>query len=140
MVNVYWVNNFSMTKLGGEEIGEYGDGYYARLFSNKYSKEELLMSIEERKTINTNIIQNLILENRNKLSISGVLDVLSFDDQIVILETDLGMLTIKGENLKINKLSIDTTEVIIEGSINLLSYSQKDIERKNESILSKIFK
>lgn len=98
------------------------------------------MSIEERKTINTNIIQNLILENRNKLSISGVLDVLSFDDQIVILETDLGMLTIKGENLKINKLSIDTTEVIIEGSINLLSYSQKDIERKNESILSKIFK
>lgn len=98
------------------------------------------MTIEERKTINTNIIQNLILENRNKLSISGVLDVLSFDDQIVILETDLGMLTIKGENLKINKLSIDTSEVIIEGSINSLSYSQKDIERKNESILSKIFK
>ena len=96
------------------------------------------MTIEERKTINTNIIQNLILENRNKLSISGVLDVLSFE--IVILETDLGMLTIKGENLKINKLSIDTSEVIIEGSINSLSYSQKDIERKNESILSKIFK
>ena len=35
MVNVYWVNNFSMTKLGGEDIGEYGDGYYSRLFSTK---------------------------------------------------------------------------------------------------------
>ena len=46
------------------------------------------MTIEERKNINTNIIQNLILENRNKLSISGVLDVLSFDDKIVILETN----------------------------------------------------
>ena len=57
------------------------------------------MMIEERKN-NTNIIQNLVLENRNKLSISGVLDVLSFDDQIVITETDLGLLTIKGDNLK----------------------------------------
>ena len=47
-------------------------------------------------------IQNIILENRSKLSISGVKDVFSFDDQIVILETNLGMLTIKGENLRIN--------------------------------------
>lgn len=98
------------------------------------------MTIEERKMMNTNVIQNLVLENRNKLSISGVLDVLSFDDQIVILETDLGMLTVKGENLKINKLSIDTSEVIIEGEIDSLSYSQKDFEKKGEGILSKIFK
>ena len=61
--------------------------------------------IEERKmtTSSTNILQNIVLENREKLSISGVLDVLSFDDQIVILETELGLLTVKGENLKINK-------------------------------------
>lgn len=46
------------------------------------------MIIEERKNnINSNMMQNLILENREKLSISGVSDVLSFDDQIVILET-----------------------------------------------------
>ena len=67
------------------------------------------MAIEERKTsinANNNIIQNIVLENREKLSISGVLDVLSFDDQIVILETELGLLTIKGENLRINKLSL----------------------------------
>ena len=98
------------------------------------------MTIEERKITNTNIIQNLILENRNRLNISGVLDVLSFDDQIVILETELGMLTVKGDNLKINKLSIDTSDVIIEGNINILSYSQKDIDKKNEGLLSKIFK
>ena len=70
------------------------------------------MTIDERKNTNVmannNIIQNLILENREKLSISGVLDVLSFDDQIVILETELGLLTVKGENLRINKLSLDT--------------------------------
>ena len=46
------------------------------------------MTMEERKSnINTNIMQNIILENREKLCISGVNDVLSFDDLIVILET-----------------------------------------------------
>lgn len=47
------------------------------------------MPIEDRKMMNTSVIQNLVLENREKLSISGVLDVLSFDDQVVIVETEL---------------------------------------------------
>lgn len=97
---------------------------------------------EERKMAykdNNQAVQNLILENREKLSISGVIDVLSFDDQIVILETELGMLTIKGEDLRINKLSIDTQDVIIEGNIVSLSYSEKE-ERKGGNLLGKIFK
>ncbi len=99
------------------------------------------MMIEERKSnVNSTIMQNLVLENREKLSISGVNDVLSFDDQIVILETQLGLLTIKGENLRINKLSIDSEEVVIEGEINNLAYSEKDIERKSNTFLGKIFK
>ena len=85
-------------------------------------------------------IQNRDLENRRKLSISGVLDVLSFDDQIVILETDLGMLTIKGDDLRINKLSIDTTEVVIEGNINSLSYSEKQDKKSSGGLIGKIFK
>lgn len=97
--------------------------------------------IEERKNINSNIIQNLILENRSKLSVSGVLDVLSFDDQMVIIETELGLLTIKGETLRINKLSIDTSEVIVEGQIDSIAYSSKDLNKKsNEGFLGKIFK
>lgn len=100
------------------------------------------MMMEERKSnLNSSIMQNIILENREKLTISGVNDVLSFDDQIVILETGLGLLTIKGENLRINKLSLDSEEVIVEGDINNLAYSEKDIERKtSSSILGKIFK
>jgi sporulation protein YabP len=95
---------------------------------------------DKRNNISSNLMQNLVLENREKISISGVNDVLSFDDQIVILETGLGLLTIKGENLRINKLSLDSEEVIIEGNINSLSYSEKEIERKNSSILNKIFR
>ena len=100
------------------------------------------MTIEDRKTIsNTNVIQNVVLENRERLNISGVLDVLSFDDQVVIVETELGMLTIKGDNLRINKLSIDTSEVTIEGEIESLTYSTKDVQKKSGgSILGKLFK
>lgn len=98
-------------------------------------QEERKMTFKE----NNQAVQNLILENREKLSISGVLDVLSFDDQIVILETELGMITIKGEDLRINKLSIDTQDVIIEGNIVSLTYSDKE-ERKSGNLLGKIFK
>lgn len=98
--------------------------------------------IDERKNMNintTNIVQNLILENRGKLSVSGVNDVLSFDDQVVIVDTELGLLTVKGENIRINKLSLDTAEVIIEGEISTLVYSQTKQE-KTGTLLSKIFK
>ena len=100
------------------------------------------MTLEERKNTNMpgNIIQNLVLENRGKLSISGVLDVLSFDDQIVMVETELGLLTVKGEELRINKLSIDTSEVVVEGDIYSLSYSEKKKKKKGTSLLGKIFK
>ena len=96
--------------------------------------------IEERKTINTNIVQNLFLENRNKLNISGVNDVLSFDDQIVMVDTELGLLTVKGENLRITKFSLDTAEVIVEGEISCLSYSDSKQEKSSGTLLSKIFK
>lgn len=90
---------------------------------------------------NNNIIQNIILESREKLTITGVLDVLSFDDQIVIVETQLGLLTIKGEDLRINKLSIDSSEVIIEGEIYNLGYSESsNVKKGSTSILGKIFK
>ena len=101
------------------------------------------MTIEDRKSnINnsTSVVQNVILENREKLSISGVLDVLSFDDQIVILETELGLLTIKGDNLRINKLSLDTAEVIIDGEVYNIGYSEKDTNQKSGGSLSKIFR
>lgn len=98
------------------------------------------MTIEERKPLTTTPLQNIILENREKLSISGVLDVLSFDDQVVIVETSLGLLTIKGEGLKISKLSLDTADIIIEGDIVNLAYSEKSLNKKNNSFINKLFK
>ena len=104
------------------------------------------MIIEEKRNINNNsfveannIIQNLILENREKLNVSGVNDVLSFDDQVVIIATELGLLTVKGENLKINKLNIDTSEVIVEGKMSSLVYSENHVKSEG-GLFGKIFK
>ncbi len=85
--------------------------------------------------------QNIVLENREKLSLTGIKDVFSFDDQIIIIETELGILTIKGDNLRINKLSIDTSDFIVDGKIDSLSYSNSNINNKKENkLFSKIFK
>lgn len=95
----------------------------------------------EENTKKTNTFQNLFLENREKLNVTGVLDVLSFDDQIIIAETDLGLLTIKGENLKINKLSLDTSDFIVEGYISNINYSNSiQGNKKSQTLLGKIFK
>ncbi len=89
----------------------------------------------------SNKFQNIVLENREKLNVTGIVDIFSFDDQIIIMETELGMLTIKGDNLKINKLSIDTSDFIVEGRISSLAYSDSDMgTKKGKSILGKIFK
>lgn len=89
----------------------------------------------------SNIVQNILLESREKLTVSGVSDVLSFDDQIVIVATELGLLTIKGEGLKISKLNIDTSDFLLTGNIVSLTYSDGNFEgNRNSKFLSKIFK
>jgi len=61
--------------------------------------------------------------------------------KLLSLKQNYGLLTVKGENLRINKLSIDTSEVIVEGEINSLSYSDKNLEAKSGGgLLGKIFK
>lgn len=97
--------------------------------------------MEENKK-NFNTFQNIVLENREKLNVTGINDVFSFDDQIIIIETELGLLTIKGEDLKINKLSLDTSDFIVEGRIDSLNYSNQEASsnKKEKNILSKIFK
>ena len=97
------------------------------------------MNAENLNQVKQDTIQNIVLENRGKLVITGVNDVLSFDDQIVIVDTELGMLTVKGEDLRINKLSLDTTEVAIDGTINSLNYSEKQ-SKGSAGFFGKIFK
>lgn len=94
------------------------------------------MQFEE---MQTNIMQNVILENRKKLTLTGIKDVLSFDDEVVSVESELGLLNIKGSDLRVNKISVETGDVIIDGNIRAIEYSDKDISSK-QGLMSKIFK
>ena len=66
---------------------------------------------------------NIIVEDRVKLTATGVIDVDSFDNENVILATQLGTLIVKGANFRINKLNVDVGELIIEGEIDSILYS-----------------
>ncbi len=81
------------------------------------------------------------MSNRRNVSITGVNDVLSFDVKEVLLETELGMLMLKGSDLHIGRLTLDKGEVDVEGKIDSLTYSEHDsFAKKGESILGKLFK
>ncbi len=83
--------------------------------------------------------QNIVIQNREKVVVTGVEDILSFDDELVIVQTDLGLLTIKGESLKMNKLNLDNNELIIEGKTSAIAYSDA-VQNKKQGIMNKLFK
>jgi sporulation protein YabP len=94
----------------------------------------------EEKKLTRPKVQNLILENREKLSLSGVIDVESFNDETVVVDTELGVLIIRGSDLRINKLNIDSSELIIEGDIISCEYSDRDIRSKGSGFFARMFK
>lgn len=71
-------------------------------------------------------IHNLILEGRKRLSVSGVTDVDSFDENTVLLYTNMGELTVKGSDLHVNDLSVTSGEMNIEGDIHAVIYGDKE--------------
>lgn len=89
------------------------------------------------KTLNTN--QNIILENRKSLVISGITDVDSFDERAVCLYTSLGELTIQGKELHIDSMSVETGDMTITGDIWAVVYGDKD-RRGPLSALGRLFR
>ncbi len=90
-----------------------------------------------------NMISNIILESREKLSIGGVREILTFDEDEIMLDTVLGVIEIRGNNLKVEKLSTDTGEIIAKGFINGILYTnEQQTERngKKGSVLKNIFR
>ncbi len=83
----------------------------------------------------------LMMLNRKSMELTGVEDVISFDTKEVLLETTMGILTIKGEDLKVNRLSIEKGELEIEGTVDSMGYSEiSSYKRKKESMLKRMFK
>lgn len=83
--------------------------------------------------------QNILIENRSNMTITGVEQVDSFNDNTIILRTIKGGLTIKGEELNVGQLNLDSGNVKIDGIINGIIYNNKDSSSKG-NIIGKIFK
>ncbi|MGY0373613.1 sporulation protein YabP [Clostridium sp. JNZ J1-5] len=96
--------------------------------------------MELKREGNENKKSNLTLENRNKLVLSGVVEVICFDDKTIVLDTTLGTLTIKGQDLKMQKLDVQNGDVVIVGRINSCIYTTMESKKDKESIIAKLFR
>ncbi len=84
----------------------------------------------------------LIINNRKSSTVTGVLDVLAFDLSEILLETEQGMLMIKGVDLHVNRLTLEKGEVDVSGSINSIAYSEskQQVPKQEQNLLTKLFK
>lgn len=76
------------------------------------------------------LAHNVIIENREKLSLSGVTDVDNFDDGEILLYTSMGDLSVKGKNLKVEAVSVETGDMRVSGQIKALVWGDKDRTKK----------
>ncbi len=91
-------------------------------------KEENALSLGHR----------LTLESRNKLSLTGVTDVGSFDETAAVLETGRGTLIIRGRNLHVEQLNLEAGEVRLTGEVDSLSYEES--RQTQGSFLQRLFR
>lgn len=80
---------------------------------------------------------NVIVEDRKKMTLTGVKDVVSFDEETVILDTVLGKLTVKGSGLHIINFDTQSGDLSAEGKIYAFVYTT---DEKNGGFLSKLFR
>jgi sporulation protein YabP len=82
-----------------------------------------------------------LVSNRKNGNFTGILDVLSFDVSQILLETEMGMLIVRGKDLHVNRLNLEKGEVDLDGLINSLEYS--DVPKPGEKaagVLGRLFK
>jgi sporulation protein YabP len=108
--------------------------------AERAKKEERKMEHNYQKSSNQNQ-HRLIIQNRESMDVTGVLHVDSFDDEEVILETEQGILAIRGEELHIKQLNLEKGELAIEGLILELAYSDdKRFRDRGKGLFERLFK
>lgn len=82
-----------------------------------------------------------LVQNRSSVSLTGVREVVSFDENQVVMDTDLGLLTLKGKDLHVSRLTVEKGEVDVEGTVDTMAYSSNEAYRKaGQSLISRLFK
>ena len=81
---------------------------------------------------------SVTIEDRGKMTVTGVSDVDSFDEQTMIVYTDMGELTVRGKGLHISRLNTETGELNITGTVSAIAYT--DDRAKSTGFLNRLFR
>lgn len=82
-----------------------------------------------------------VMKNRAAVRMTGVREVVSFDENQVVMDTDMGLLTLKGKELHVSRLLVEQGEVDVDGTIDSLVYSSNEAYRKQgEGMFARLFK
>ncbi|MHC6181424.1 sporulation protein YabP [Clostridium sp. JNZ X4-2] len=95
--------------------------------------EKREIKVEDKKSL-------LSLENRRRLVLTGIIEVINFNEDQIVLNTNLGTLNIKGKDLKMNKLDVQNGDVIIIGTVNSCVYINNEPKKKKHNLIWKMFK
>lgn len=71
--------------------------------------------------------QNVILESRRRMSVSGVEEVLTFDENTVLMRTALGELCVRGTELKVERLAVESGDLVLSGQVSSLHYTEPPV-------------
>lgn len=82
----------------------------------------------------------LNMEDRKRIDFTGITDVVSFDPVKVVLESDYGNITIKGEGLHFNRLSVEKGELDVDGRVDSICYSETGSRNKQDSFISRLLR
>ena len=87
-----------------------------------------------------NISHKLTLDNRKEVLLTGVKDVVSFDEKEILLQTSEGRLQIRGSQLHVKGLDLEKGEAVLAGHVDSLVYMSKDSPRKEEPLFTRLFR
>ena len=82
----------------------------------------------------------VVIDGRRKLTVSSVDDIESFDEEKVVILCSMGTMTVTGADFRINKLNVDDGQLIIEGEIDEVQYSDRASEDKGGGFFGKLFR
>lgn len=87
-----------------------------------------------------NISHKLTLDNRKEALLTGVKDVVSFDEKEILLQTSEGRLQIRGSQLHVKGLDLEKGEAALAGHVDSLVYLSKDSPKKEETLFTRLFR
>jgi sporulation protein YabP len=84
--------------------------------------------------------QNITLRDRKKLLITGVHNVDSFNEELIVVDSELGLIVIRGADMHINKLDVESAALDVEGEIAVIEYVDQTAPQRKSGFLSGLFR